>query len=305
MDSNVTTEELPTASAKDGPGAHPTNSTAEAALRAWVEAVGGLGSYYQSQFGAGNRDVIQLLEMEEANLLHARRLARRHGWWSPVISAMQGLDQLYQYQGRGAEWARLVAEIVPDYCTEDDEPVPGREDGYSLVMDYRVHLAKDQERNLDRAAALQEKRVAWDRLPEDDPLDDFQHNRIRTLAMSTGTLGRILFEQGSRDCVEHFEESIRHTQRIKDTVAEAIAHYNLGHAYMKIPDIRDLDAAEAAYQRALKLYAAGDKQFQAGAIKQIGMVHHEQHYEGRAAADEASTQQLIDGIEQRLAELPQ
>ncbi len=45
-------------------------------------------------------------------------------------------------------------------------------------------------------------------------------------------------------------------QRIGDTAAEAIAHYNLGHAYMDLPAIRDLDAAEAAYQRSLELRCA-------------------------------------------------
>ncbi len=113
-------------------------STSEAALRAWVEAVGGLGDYYHRQFNEGNRGVIQALALEEANLLHCRRVARLHGWWGRVISAMQGLDGLYGFQGRAAEWARLVSEIVPDFCTADDEPVPGREDRYSVVMAYRV-----------------------------------------------------------------------------------------------------------------------------------------------------------------------
>ncbi|MEI7900950.1 MAG: hypothetical protein WCK89_11920, partial [bacterium] len=83
-------------------------SAATAALRAWVEAIGALGSYYHDQFIDGNRDVIQYLVLEESNLLHARRTARRHGWWlSPVISAMQGLRVLYEYQGRLSEWSRL------------------------------------------------------------------------------------------------------------------------------------------------------------------------------------------------------
>ncbi|MEI7838045.1 MAG: hypothetical protein WCK05_16715, partial [Planctomycetota bacterium] len=64
-------------------------STATAALRAWVEAIGELGSYYQNQFCSGNRDVIQVLALEESNLLHARCTARRHGWWHRVIYAMQ------------------------------------------------------------------------------------------------------------------------------------------------------------------------------------------------------------------------
>ena len=117
-------------------------STAEAALRAWVEGMGALGDVYHNQFCEGNREIIQFLVLEEANLLHCRRVARSHGWWGRVIFAMQGLKVLYNYQGLGAEWSRLVDEIVPDSCTADDGPITGREDGYSLVMDYRVRLAQ-------------------------------------------------------------------------------------------------------------------------------------------------------------------
>jgi len=118
---------------------------------------------FRAPFNEGNRGVIQFLALEEANLLHARRTARRHGWWDSVTSAMQGLDELYGYQGRLSEWSRLVAEITPDYCTPDDAPIPGREDRYSLVMDYRVRLARDHDRDLPQATALQKRCVAWDR----------------------------------------------------------------------------------------------------------------------------------------------
>lgn len=283
-------------------------SSAEAALRAWVEAVGALGEYYHRQFNEGNRDVIQLLALEEANLLHARRLARRHRWWSPVISAMQGLVMLYAYHGRRAQWARLVAEIVPDYCTGDDEPVPGRENQYSLVMDYRVTLAREQERDLARAAALQKKCVAWDRrqataalaLPEDAPLNHQQRNRIRTLGMSTGTLGLILADQGNADCVEQYEETVRHCQHIKDTAAEAIAHFNLGHVYKNLPDIRNLDAAEAAYQRSSALRDPNDALGHCNCIHQIGMVHHERFREGLRQNKPPDTLRLhADAAEER------
>ena len=270
----------------DGKDGH---SSDEAALRAWVEAVGGLGDYYHDQFIEGNREVIQILEMEEANLLHARRLARRHGWWDLVTRAMQGLNILYEYQGRGAEWARLVAEIVPDYCTEDNEPVRGREDEYTLVMDYRVELAQRQERDLTRATELQEKQVTWCRqqaaaalaLPEDAPLDDNQRNSIRTLAVSLEVLGHILREQGSGKCVEQYEESIQHCQRIRDNAEESINHFNLGHAHMQIPSISDMDAAEAAYKHSLALQEPNDALGLSKCIMQIGIVNHRRFREAR------------------------
>lgn len=270
-------------------------ATAEAALRAWVEAIGALGDYYHDQDGAGNRDVVDYLALEEANLLHARRAARRHGWWDPLTSAMQGLRSLYGYQGRTAEWAQLVAEITPNYCTPDDAPLPGREDQYSLVMGYRIALAQRHNRDLPRAAALQEKVVAWDRqqaapalaLPLGAPLDDAQRNRIRTLGASVFALGQILMEQGSPDCVAAYKETILYTQRIGDTAAEAIAHYNLGHAYKNILAIRDLDTAEAAYRRSLALLDPSDGLGRSRCIQQIGIVHYERFDESRQRREPA------------------
>ena len=269
-------------------------TSATTARRAWVEAIGELGSYYHRQFNQGNLEVIQCLALEEPNLIHSRRLAIRHEWWSRIISSMQGLRMLYRYQGRPAEWARLVTEIIPLFCQSADDdkreidstaPIGGRESEYSLVMEYRVHLARHQDRDLALAARLQEKCVDWDRsqatealaLPDGSPLDSNQRYRINSLAMSTGTLGQILSELGSPDCVPAYEESFRHSQRIGNTAAEAISHFNLGHAWKNVPAIRDLDAAEAAYQRSLDLRE--DSLGKSRCTNQIGIVHNERFLE--------------------------
>jgi tetratricopeptide (TPR) repeat protein len=256
-----------------------------------------LGSYYHNCFNDGDRRVIDLLELEEANLLHARRLARRNQWWVRVISCMQGLLSLYEHQGRMAEWAKLVEEIRPDYCTDDGEPVPGREDDYTFVMGYRIGLVKDYERDFVKAAALQEKLVKFHRqrtapllsLPADVLLNDEQRNRLRSLRVSVFTLGQILREQGDEECVKHYRESISHAQRISDKLGEVISEYNLGHAYMQLSAIRDLDAAEAAYRRSLDLVNPNDALGRSRCIKQIGMVHHERLHEARQHAESAET----------------
>jgi tetratricopeptide (TPR) repeat protein len=95
------------------------------------------------------------------------------------------------------------------------------------------------------------------------------------------TLGQILMEQGSPDCVAAYEETIPYMQRIGDTAAEAVAHYNLGHAYYKVPAIRDLDAAEAAYRRSLAGWAKDDLLNRSKTYQAIGMVHHERFDEAR------------------------
>ena len=265
-------------------------STAETALRAWVKAMGNLSNYYHGQFADGNREVIHFLELEEANILHCRSVARTHGWWARVIDAMQGLLMLYDYQGRSAEWARLVDDIVPEYCSADDEPISGREDDYSFVMEYRVNLALDQDRDLNHAAVLQDKLIAWTRsqadyalaLPEDAALDAEQGNRIRTLGASMFALGQILMKQNNCDCVRAYQETTQYFQRIADTAAEASVHFSLGHVYKDIPAIHDLDKAEAAYQRSLDLWQENDAQNRSITILQIGMVHHGRFHKARS-----------------------
>ena len=121
-----------------------------------------------------------------------------------VISCMQGLDNLYEYQGRRAEWATLVEEIRPDFCTATDEPIPGREAEYGFVMTYRVTLALNFERAFGTAVSLQEKCVKWYRqrakaglpLPVESPLDAAPRSQLRALAVSLGRRKTTLSNHG-------------------------------------------------------------------------------------------------------------
>ncbi len=273
----------------DGEAGHSSGLMAQ---RAWMEAVGALGDYYCTQFVNGQRSVIALLELEEANLLAARRLAQRQQLGGIVISAMQGLRNLY-YPARRAEWARLVAEIVPDYCSPEDEPLPGREDRYGLVMEYRVSLARHVDRQPALAMALQAKLVAFDHqraaaaltLPAGHEISPVHKNLVRSLAMALGTLGQLQREAGEGDCVSQFAEVGRLCGLIGDRAGQAIAEFDLGHTYMDLPGVRDLSAAEAAYQRSLDLHASDDALGRAQCIFQIAMVYRERFIEARAAQE--------------------
>ena len=236
------------------------------ALRAYVEAVGSAGNYYHDQYGDGNRDVVAALRAEEPNLLHARALARRNGWWGCVTSTMQGLDMLCDHTGHRAEWARLVEEIVPDFVDPATEgPLPGREEDWDLVTDYRVRLAREARRWAD-AERLQKLFVEWSRgrARSDDT------NSQRTLAVSLQGLGSVQREMGRAECVEAYRESFDLAQRIGDSPGAAVSAFNLGHAYL---DLRhDLTEAEQWYRRSLELTAEGDRMGRAGCLGQLGKV---------------------------------
>jgi tetratricopeptide (TPR) repeat protein len=252
-----------------------------AATRAFVEAMGELGNYYHNQYEGGNRAVIGILGDEEANLLHARSLAHSNGWWDCVIGTVQGLRPLYEHNGRNAEWSRLVGVVVPDFVDPaTDGPLPGKEQRWSLVTEYRVRLARDA-RQWDRAEQLQRQRVSWNRrtvaatLASPQEWTAAEKHAVRTLAGSLNEFAEIQREQQSAGCVDGFLEALSLTERIRDSQGAAICAVNLGHAYEGIPEIRDLALAERWYRRGFDLFAEEDLRGRAQCQGQLGSVAYQ------------------------------
>jgi tetratricopeptide (TPR) repeat protein len=252
--------------------------------------MGALGDYYHNQYGAGNRGVIAALNAEEANLLHARRLAQQHGWHAAITSTMQGLQMLYSHTGRRAEWRRLVEEIVPLFVDPaSDGPLPGREEDWSLVTYYRVRLLRE-ERQWAAAARLQGLRTDYNRqqaapllaLPPEQ-LDSGQRHTLRSLAASLHELGEIQREQGDAACVASYQESYELSLRIGEQAGAAICAFNLGHAYKDVPALRDLAQAEQWYQHALDGWPEGDQLNRGKTQGSLGLVAYERFKEARQA----------------------
>jgi tetratricopeptide (TPR) repeat protein len=269
--------------------------------------MGNLGNYYAAQYEGGNRDVIAVLEAEEANLLHARQLALRHaqgvtqddarrnGWSRCIIRIMQGLDTLYGHAGRRGAWAALVNEMVPDFVEPaTGGPRRGREEQWSLVTEYRIRLALEA-RQWTQAERLQRAELEWARqaaapalvLPP-ERLDDAARNAIRMLGVSVEHSGHLQREQGKPDCVAAFEEAGSLYQRIGDRRAEANAALNLGRAHTEIPALRDLDQAERWYLRSLELGGERDRLGRSKRLSALGRVAWERFQEARAAERPAS-----------------
>ena len=261
-----------------------------APIRAFVEAMRDLGSHYFWEYGGGKRDVISVLQAEEANLLHARRLACAQAWWKPVTGTMQGLRTLYEHTGRRAEWRSLVEQIVPDFVDPTNNgPLPGREDNWSLVTEYRVRLAH-AERDWPQARALQQVWVEWhrkraetlvDRKPE--TLTDVERNTLRALGVSLHMLAQTQREQGLAECVDNYKEDLRLAQQFGDQQEAAICAYNLGNAYKNLSSIRDLKQAEHWYHQSLEMHDPQDRLGRARCLGQLGLVAWERFKEARSA----------------------
>jgi tetratricopeptide (TPR) repeat protein len=261
------------------------------ATRAYTTAIASLGGYYNRKYQRGRRGVVGVLGAEEANLLQARRLARDQRWWDQVLGAMQGLLVLYQHTGRNLEWARLVEELVLDLVDPaTDGPWPGLEEQWSLVNDYRVSLATQQQRDYATAERLQRIRLAWDReraaaalTTPAAQLDDIHRDLLRFLAVGMNQLGEILREQQQPACVQAYSEALQLARRIGDRPLEAIVAYNLGHAYAQVPEFRDLHAAARGYQDSLGLRDEGDRLGRARCVSELGYVHRQRFIEAQDA----------------------
>jgi tetratricopeptide (TPR) repeat protein len=270
-----------------GPPEHPA---AIRATHAYTAAIADVGRYYFREYQAGRHQAIEALAVEEANLLHARRLARHHQRWHDATGAMQGLRALYEHLGRHGEWARLVEELTTDLVDPaTDQPLPGRHDLWSIFTSYRVGLAR-QNRDWTTAHRLQTARVAWDRdraadtlAIEPAALSDRQRHRIHTLADSLHELGQILRELRDSQCITHYHEATDLYRKIGARKEEATAAFNLGSAYLRIPSIRDLDQAERWYGRDLELMDEDDQLGYARTTGQLGTIAYDRFVDARAA----------------------
>lgn len=141
------------------------------------------------------------------------------------------------------------------------------------------------------------------------PLTASQRNQIRTLASSLTQLGQILHEQEDVECIPTYEEAAGLLQRIGDQAGEAVVAFNLGHAYRRLPSVRDTGRAEKWYQRSLELRVGGDKPGKARCIGQLGLVAYKQFQEARAESQNEATplqhlNQALTYTNQALALIP-
>ena len=279
----------------------PGTDTARRAENAYTRAIAGLGDFFHDEYNKGRHQAVNHLHLEEANLLHARVLAWRHHRWGDVIGCMQGLRAFYEHLGRAAEWGRLVDELVPHLVDPaTDGPLPGGDEEWGLLTDYRVRLARDR-RDWAAAERLQTARVALARdraagalTVDPGHLDDDDRAGIRSLAICLETLGHILRDREHTDCIEYYQQAVGLNRRIADHRGEAIIAFNLGRAHVEVRGVRDLDQAEQWYRRCLELTEERNVLSRSRTIAHLGLIAHERFNEARAAG--APHQVLVDHL---------
>jgi tetratricopeptide (TPR) repeat protein len=271
-----------------GPAGSPSTLHA---TKAYTTAIARLGNFWWDQYTRGRPDAVGMLGVEEANQLHARRLAHDHGWWDRGMGPMQGRRVLYWYTGRWVEWARLVDELTPDLVDPaTDGPQPGREEQWVLLTEYRVQQAWEHQHDYATAERLQRAHVAWSReltgaalSTRSEALSERQRKELRTLRVGVLQLGHLLRWQQQPACIEAYREAAELARHAQDRQGEAIASFNLGRAYIEIAAVRDLDAAEHHTVLGLDLLDGADHLGRARGTSALGGVHYERFREARSA----------------------
>lgn len=276
-----------------------------AATHAFVAAEGSLANLYHGQYEGGNRERMLMLAFEEANLLHARRLALTNGWWKDIIGPMQGLRVLYSGGDRWATWTRLVNEVLPLFCDPTtDGPLPGRERLWSLVMGYRVELARRVKNDLEEALQLQRIRVEWGRratasllaLPAAS-LEATQRELVRGFAVALEDLAHTLRDMKQRECFDVYHEAFQLFQNLDAYNEQGVISLNLAEAHFSF---NEFDQCETWVRLSLLLLDEHDRLMRGECYSVLGKLYLEKgtiasqmHLKKASANDQGQFDSLI------------
>lgn len=228
-----------------------------APARAWAFAVAEFGNMFASAMSNGQRQALGPLRLLEGELRRALTLALQRGLANLAINALQGLRLIYQAEGRWRAWRRLVENARHLVADDAFRPLPGREKYWSAWIDYAGELA-EVDRDYNHRLRLLRLSVDVGRQRAaaflDAPRTDDERRTVRSVAVSLEQLGGALADADDAEAAAALLEAKDLCSRIGDRHGEAIAAFNLGHAYLNITALRDLEAAESWYQTSLKLF---------------------------------------------------
>ena len=253
-------------------------SPAREAQRAFVSAMGTVGSQYQSTYNSGRREFLATLRAQEKNLLAAWRLARAAGWRRDLIAIMQGLRVVYASTGERSAWERLVLETRVQFPELEAKRLPATlDESGELLLEYLADLARER-RDLKEAVRIRKritdrmsKRVAR-LLSNTARLTESQRHQLEAYWASLQNLGDLELEQNVPNCVQHYKKALSVLDRLGETRDKAKIALSLGNWYMSFGAGQDLRRALQWYQKSLELRTDADHLGKARSSGSIGGV---------------------------------
>ncbi|MEP6672247.1 MAG: CHAT domain-containing protein [Chthoniobacter sp.] len=258
------------------------------ATRAFVESIGILAALcYNAFLKESNKvQIIHVLARQKANILNARRLALSNGWWEALIRCMRGLRFLCSETDNEAEWKALVEEIVPSFVDpKTDGPLPGREDGWTFVTEYRVPLAWEEGRvnDAERLQLLQvdfQKRISnAAEIQEPSNLSSTQRVKVENLAVSLQDLARIQKGKGDPSCVDTYKMALDLHAKVANLPGVVLCAQSLAQSYLDVPKLRDLAKAEHWCRYAINNIEKSDSRNLSTCFNQLGTIAYDSFME--------------------------
>ncbi len=246
---------------------------------AYVAAVSRLASVYRSIYQDGDWRMVMPLSCEEQNLLHALKFAKSNRWHDLIIDLMHGFHVLYNYEGRGIEWKKLVLEILPYFIDEQmGMSKPDLEESWKTVIQWRAEIAikekdfknAEEAYNLLLAVTKNEATAALDK-SKDEWTENDRH-AISNLAITLGNFGILKFEALDKSCIGLLNDAFDFEIQLDDKDNAAANAFHIGHAYFSIVEIKDLDKAESWYQKSLELMSKDDTLKYAMRLHELGQI---------------------------------
>jgi hypothetical protein len=249
--------------------------------RSYIGAIAQLARDSVNMWERDRRASTEFLALEEANLLHARRLARELKWWDAAVDTTRALSQMYKRLGRTIELTALVDELVPavtDPATGSARH--GAERAWRFLTSLRQNLALGR-RDWPEAERLSGlllhycRNRAVDALAKEAAsLTAEDKNAIRSLRLALDAHGDVLRRgQESRECVVLYEEAYQLAVRIGDKVGQMNVSLRLGNTYFELgEDDDDLGRGQYWYQQMLSVLDENDRLGRASAWGQLGLI---------------------------------
>ena len=224
---------------------------------------------------------------EASNIVSARRLASREGWWPLVVRLLDGVVALGLHGGMLDVARTEILAAAADFVDPDTgEPHPGMEEFGPVFLGHLAWVAEMQGdrakvarlRIADvahrRAAAAEALSVAPDRRTDGD--------RALVRRLAVGLTNRAQLELRDPAGLDAMTEAVGLARTLGDWRLEALNRLNLGVYWMTVPVPPDFERADAEFAAGYKLAIQDDPPLAGKLMTERGTVHYER---ARATAD--------------------
>ncbi len=228
------------------------------AKRAFTQAMAEFARQSTRRIERGEKAVIDLLAVEEANLRLALAYADRFRWRGILLDLLKALRLVYFNSRRFAAWENLLVQLGRHFVhPETHQPVSRKDRLIKDYLDLLVEACLKRDR-LNQAANWQAIEVIWDRshLADDEksrPGSKKSRSTMVDLAGSLDRLAAIYRQMGSPKSIEAYSEVFQIALQVGNQRIVGASACQIAEAFISIPVAQNFEQAETWIQAGFEL----------------------------------------------------